>query len=288
MFSRKINKLTSDELPKLLKQLPQPPKQLFVAGELEALLTSPKVAIVGSRKVSRYGREVTEKFASELTGAGVVIISGLALGVDSIAHQACLDAGGKTIAVLPTPLEDIYPAAHRGLAEQILKQGGAMVSEYRPGDFVGRANFVARNRIIAVLADAILITEAALKSGSLHTARYGLELGRDVLAVPGNITSDTSEGTNNLLKRGALTATEASDVLFALGIAPEKSKKPSTLKGANPTEQIILDLLASGTTDGAELLEKSGLEASEFNQALTMLELNGAIRAAGGNHWLLT
>lgn len=282
-----INKLAVDKMPDRLSQLAQPPKQLFTAGELAPLLTSKCVAIVGSRKVSRYGRETTEKFASELARAGVVIISGLALGVDSIAHKACLEAGGKTIAVLPTPLEKIYPAAHRELAKQIVEQGGVLISEYRPDDFVGRMNFVARNRIVAALADAVLITEAALKSGSLHTARYALELGREVLAVPGNITSITSEGTNNLLRRGALPATETADVLFALGLELNKTKAKKATSD-DPGEQAILNLLFSGTNDGNELLESSGLETSEFNQALTMLELNGQIRSLGANQWAIT
>lgn len=281
-----INKLTSNNYPDGLKQLPQPPKQLFVAGELAPLLTNPCVAIVGSRKVSRYGREVTEKFASSLARAGVTIISGLALGVDSIAHQACLDAGGKTLAVLPTPLAEIVPTSHRPLAKAILASGGALVSEYPSGTIINRAYFVARNRIVAALANAVVITEAALKSGSLHTARYALELGREVLAVPGPITSPTSEGTNNLIKRGALIATSADDVLFALGLATSASKKQRP-KGATASEQLILDLISDGTSDGAELLASSGLNASEFNQTLTMLELNAQIRSLGANHWTL-
>lgn len=278
--------LVSKDYPEKLKQLPQPPKQVFVAGELAPLLENPCVAIVGSRKVSRYGREITERFASELARQGVTIISGLALGVDSIAHQACLDTGGKTLAVLPTPLTQIAPASHRPLAKQIIEKGGALVSEYTEGSFVNRTNFVARNRIVAALADAVIITEAALKSGSLHTARYALELGREVLAVPGPITSVTSEGTNNLIKRGALLATSPDDVLFTLGlgIKSNKAKKP---RGTNPSEQLILDLIAGETSDADELLIKSNLTASEFNQTLTMLELNGQIRSLGANHWTL-
>lgn len=283
-----VNKLlpSNKYYPKRLKQLAQPPKQLFVIGDLNRLLESPCVAIVGSRKVSRYGREVTERLAGELARAGITIISGLALGVDSIAHQACLAAGGKTIAVLPTPFDNISPASHRGLAREIVKSGGVLVSEYDSDSFVNRTNFVARNRIVAALADATLITEAALKSGSLHTARYALEIGRDVLAVPGNITSPTSEGTNNLIKHGAGPVTETSDVLAALGLetVANRSQKPI---GANPTEQIILDLISTGTSDGVELLERSQLKAAEFNQILTILELRGQIRSRGANHWSL-
>lgn len=255
-------------------------------GELADLLKRPCVAIVGSRKLTSYGREVTEKITEELARAGITIISGLALGTDSVAHRACLAAGGKTIAVLPTPITKIYPAAHRGLAKEIVATGGALVSEYTEKDAVGRWNFVARNRIIAALADAVLIPEAALKSGSLHTARYALELGREVLAVPGPITSPTSEGTNNLLKHGAIPVTEANDVFFVLGITPAEQAKVKP-KSDNPSEQLILDLLASGVIDGAELLAKCGQQPSEFNQTLTMLELAGQIRSLGANNWAI-
>lgn len=283
----KINKLPPEEFPDRLKQLAKPPKQLFVAGELEPLLSTPSVAIVGSRKVSQYGRQVTERLASELASNDVTIISGLALGVDSIAHKACLEAEGKTIAVLPTPLEQVYPAAHRQLARDIINHNGAIVSEYGNDDFVGRINFIARNRIVAALADAILITEAALKSGSLHTANYALELGRDVLVVPGNITSPTSEGCNNLLKHGATPVTSVEDILFVLGITADKAAKTKKVVGSNASEQAILGLLSSGISDGHELLAKSKLAVSEFNQTLTMLELNGRVRPVGSNHWTL-
>lgn len=285
-FMIEINELTGSRLPERLSQLHTPPKKLFIAGNLEHIDEEPAVAIVGSRKISPYGRQVTEKLAHELAAKGITIISGLALGVDSVAHRACLEAGGKTIAVLPTPLTKIHPASHRQLAQQIVDSGGALVSEYAENDIITRANFVARNRIVAALADAVVITEAALKSGSLHTAHYALNLGREVLAVPGNITSETSEGTNNLIKQGATPVTSAEDVLFALGLESvgAKAKKPT---GSNEQEQIILDLITSQTTDGNELLIKSGLEASVFNQTLTTLEIGGKIRSAGGNKWTI-
>jgi DNA processing protein len=160
-----------------------------------------------------------------------------------------------------------------------------LVTEYPSGTGSFKGNFVARNRIIAGLADAVLITEAALKSGSLHTARFALNAGRDVLAVPGNITSATSEGTNNLIKSGAMPVTEVSDILFALGIEPSTATKP---KGATTAEQDIINLIAAGTTDGTLIQAASGLTAEEFNQTLTMLELNGKIRSLGSNHWGLS
>jgi DNA processing protein len=252
---------------------------------LAALLEKPCVAIVGSRKVTTYGREVTKKLARELAEQGIAIVSGLAFGVDAVAHEAALEAGGQAIAVLPSPLDNIYPASHHGLARRILGQGGALVSEYPSGTESFKGNFVARNRIIAGLADAVLITEAALKSGSLHTARFALNAGRDIFAVPGNITSPTSEGTNNLIKRGAMPVTEVSDILFALGIEVSHTAKP---KGATKAEQDIINLIAAGTTDGTLIQVASSLSAEEFNQTLTMLELNGKIRSLGSNHWSLS
>ncbi len=277
--------LESTTIPDRLTSVASPPKQLFVEGDLVELLQRPAVAIVGSRKLTAYGREITNRLATELAEQGVVIVSGLAFGVDSIAHQAALDAGGRTIAVLPSPLQRIYPASHRGLARNIMEQGGALVSEYSAGAETFRGNFVARNRIIAGLADAVLVTEAALKSGSLHTARFALNAGRDVLAVPGNITSPTSEGTNNLIKRGALPVTSVDDILFCLGI-DHSSRKPVP-RASNEAEQAILDLLHAGTTDGTELQTKSGLDIEQFNQHLTMLEITGKIRSLGANQWSL-
>jgi DNA processing protein len=220
----------------------------------------------------------------DLSKAGIVIISGLALGVDSLAHKSALEAGGLTIAVLPSGLDNIYPASHYGLARQILQQGGALVSEYPSGQTAQKHHFIARNRIASGLGDALLITEAAEKSGTLHTANFALEQGRPVLAVPGNITSPTSAGTNNLIKTGATPVTTVDDIFHALGLeAPGGAKKAPA--SANPDEQVLLDLLFSGISDGSELLERSSMELRLFNQTLTMLEIRGRIRALGNNHW---
>jgi len=285
----KIHKMTlsTPDVPERLRNIPTPPKQLFVLGQdVNELLTHPCVTIVGSRKVSAYGRAVTEQLAGELARAGVVIISGLALGVDSLAHQASLDAGGLTIAVLPTGLNQIAPATHRNLAMQILQQGGALVTEYPEGTIINKGNFVARNRLVAGLGDALLITEAAEKSGSLHTANFALEQGKPVLAVPGNITSPTSAGANNLIKTGATPVTSVQDVLYVLGLEPT-AKKRRAPQSSNPHEQTLLDLLFSGVDDGNELLEASQLEVSLFNQTLTMLEIRGHIRPLGNNRCAL-
>jgi DNA processing protein len=279
--------ISTSVVPKKLRNIPEPPNQLFTVGvDVNELLLLPSVTVVGSRKVSAYGKAVTAALAGELAKAGVLIISGLALGVDSIAHRAALEAGGVTLAVLPSPLANIYPRSHTQLAHQIITQGGALVSEYAEGEQIYPVNFIARNRIASGLGDALLITEAATKSGTLHTARFALEQGKEVLAVPGNITSSTSAGTNNLIKTGATPVTCVEDVLRALGLEPVKAGKPVP-KGATSEEQALLDLIAAGVNDGTLLLEQSKLSVVLFNQTLTMLEIRGQVRALGGNQWAL-
>jgi DNA processing protein len=236
--------------------------------------------------VSAYGKQVTLRLAAQLAEQGIVIISGLALGVDGLGHRATLEAGGLAIAVLPSSLEEIYPATNRRLAYKILDQGGTLVSEYSEGTMNFKTNFIARNRLIAGLADAVLITEAAQKSGSLHTARFALDQGKEVLAVPGNITSPNSVGSNNLIKAGATPVTSYEDVLHALRLEPHRTNAPK-IRGRNRNEQIILDLLLQGVTDGSELLKQSQLDISQFNQTLTMLEITAKVRSLGTNHWSL-
>ncbi|MBC7707956.1 DNA-protecting protein DprA [Polaromonas sp.] len=273
------------DYPALLQQIPQPPAQLFkVGGALRPFMQRPRVAIVGSRRVTAYGRHVTSQLARELASRGVVIISGLALGVDAIAHQGALEAGGDTIAVLPTSLDKLYPANNERLGRLIVAEGGVLLSEYPKGaPFMFKYNFVARNRLISGLADAVLITEAAEDSGSLHTADFALQQGREVLVVPGNITSPTSAGTNNLLKVGATPVTTVNDILHVLKLEPSAAKVKC--KGGTPAEQMVLDLIADDIHDGDQLLAVSQLPAAEFNQALTMLEITGKVPAAGANTW---
>jgi len=274
------------EYPKEFNGLPQPPKELFIEGNLSPLLDKPKVAIVGSRRASAYGRAVTEQFAKRLAARGIVIVSGLALGVDSIAHQAALDAGGLTIAILPSGLDNIYPSSHFGLAKKIIKQNGALVSEYPPKTIAFKANFIARNRLIAGLSSVVLITEAAASSGSLHTANFAIEQGTEVMVVPGPITSPTSAGCNNLIKSGATPATSADDILNYLKIDSLPSNEHE-IYASNPSEHAILKLLKSGQQEGSYLLSQSGLTAEDFNQTMSMLEITGRIKAAGGDNWTL-
>ena len=280
-------KINGKDFPKALKLIASPPQILFHTGaDIGELLKRPRIAIVGSRNVSVYGRQVTAKLARELAEQGIVVISGLALGVDAIAHTAALDCGGLTIAVLPSPLDRPYPASNANLARRIVANGGALVSEYSEDVYTFKTNFVARNRLVAGLSQAVLITEAAEKSGSLHTARFALEQGKDVLAIPGNITNIGSVGTNNLIKAGAIPVTDYIDVLNAMNLKPHNTK-PKDVKGRNTNEQTVIDLIIQGINDGDELFKASGLDISAFNQVITMLEIGGKIRALGNNKWTL-
>lgn len=286
----KIVRITkkSDSYPGRLKHLPKPPGKLRTIGaELEELLEMPTLGIVGSRKVTGYGKGVTEDLADALARAGVCIVSGLALGVDSIAHLSALKAKGKTIAVLPSGIKTIYPATHRGLARNIVASGGALVSEYDDDFRPRKETFIERNRIIAALSDALLVTEAAEKSGSLHTANFVLELGKPVMAVPGNITSAISIGTNNLLKTGAVMVTTEADIMQVLGIEPLGTQEKMQFYGDNEHETAILNLLSTGISSGEELLHASELDIQLFQQTLSMLEIKGAIASLGNNHWHL-
>lgn len=283
----KINKLLPLEHSylQILTSIAKPPETLYMLGSL------PKerrvsVAIVGTRKPTAYGREVTQHLAYDLAKRGVVIVSGLALGVDGIAHQAALEAGGTTIAVLGNGLPKIYPSAHKNLAERIVSSGGALLSEYEPGTPSMGFRFLERNRVVSGLADAIVITEAASRSGTLNTASHALEQGKEIFVVPGNITSPLSAGCNALLRQGAAPVTKPDDILEA--IAPDLLRPQSILPlGDTPAETAIISLLQSGVRDGDELQQKSKLQAHELAEALTMLEINGLVRSLGANQWTL-
>ena len=282
----KLLKLRDESYPQILKDIPDPPSQLYYTGlPLDELLKSPKVAIVGSRKATPYGRQVTIELSTSLARAAVVIVSGLAFGIDSYAHRTALEAGGQTIAVLPTSLDNIYPSSHWQLAQQILKSGGLM-SEYSPRTEGFPVNFIARNRIVSGLADVLLITEAAKNSGTMHTARFALEQGKTVMAVPGNITSPISEGCNNLIKSGATPVTNVDDIFFALKINPQTAKAKVVFQG-KPQEQLVFELISQGVIAQEEIAASAKLSSSDINSALTMLELGGYIRAQGAGHWTI-
>lgn len=283
----KINRISPQEhnFLQILESIDKKPKALYFMGELPAS-RPPTVAIVGTRKPSSYGKEVTHRLAYDLAKRGVVIVSGLALGVDGLAHRAALEANGTTIAVLANGLPTIYPASHKSLAADILSGGGAIISEYEPNSSARSYQFLERNRIVSGIADAIIITEAAARSGTLNTASHALAQGKEIFVVPGNITSPLSAGCNALLKQGAAPVTEAEDILQS--IAPQLLQPQAALPlGGTPLESTIIVLLQSGMRDGEELQQASGALPPEFSQTLTMLELNGIIRSLGGNQWTL-
>lgn len=283
----KINKVVKKHkhYPNYLLEISSVPKEIFYLGEPPENYL-PAVTIVGSRKVSLYGREVTYRLAYDLAKAGITVISGLALGVDGIAHKAALDAGGRTIAVLAGGLDAISPPSHRSLAIEILKKGGTILSEYPAGTPALKQNFIARNRIVSALSDMVIITEATENSGSLITARFALEQNKLVGAVPGNITSALSVGTNNIIKSGAAPITNAQDVLNILGVQAT-NKLREEIFGDTKEEQIIIDVMKEGATELDIIQVKSGLEPSLFSQTFTMLELSGKIRPLGAAHWTL-
>lgn len=263
----------------------KPPKSLWYMGKLPENV--PSVAIVGSRKPTEYGKGVTLKLASQLASRGVVIVSGLALGHDALAARGALDGGGKTIAVLGSGLHDITPHTNMNLAKEIIKNDGAIISEYEPDMPVHRGSHLQRNRLISALADVVIIVEAGLKSGTLNTAMHALDQNKELMVVPGNITSPLSAGCNKLLTQGATPLLSVDDVLEKLGMVSIGEQNGDLPLVSNETEQKILELLKSGTTDGDQIIAELSLTASEFNRAVTMLELSGFIRPLGANRWVL-
>lgn len=287
----KINSISTDDNKyiNILTSVNKPPEKLYYIGTLPPK-RQPTIAIVGTRKPTAYGKEVAYKFAYDLAKRGVIIISGLALGIDAIGHRACLDAGGTTIAVLGNGLHKIYPSTNRKLGEDIIDKGGSIISEFQEGVEPLPFNFLKRNRIISGLADAVIIIEAASRSGTLNTATHALNQGKDVFAVPGNITSPLSAGCNALLKQGAIPATSVEDILEVINLQNQENQNPSQISlpvGDTPLENVIIELLNQGVRDGDELQKQAKAEISDFNTALTMLEINGIIKPLGANKWCL-
>jgi DNA processing protein len=261
---------SAQRFPSLLRAIHDPPAGLFLRGEGELeLLSGPAVAVVGARACSGYGASVARSLGRELARAGLLVVSGMARGVDAEAHRGALDAGGATVAVLGCGIDRDYPAAHAELARRIAATG-LIVSEYAPGVEPAPWRFPARNRIVAGLCAVAVVVEARERSGALITADLALEEGREVFAVPGEITSALSAGANALLKLGASPLTGATDVLETFGLAP--AEPPRETSG-------LLDLLPA-TAD--ELVHRTALAASEVARALVELELAGAVAVHDG------
>jgi len=264
--------------PDLLAAIHDPPPRLFLRGEAAAdVLDGPAVAIVGARACSSYGRSVARMLGRELASAGLVVVSGMARGVDGEAHRGALEADGLTIAVLGCGVDRDYPAAHGELARRICTRG-LVVSEYEPGIEPAPWRFPARNRIIAGLCRATVVVEARERSGALITADFALEEGREVLAVPGEITSALSAGTNALLRIGATPVTKVDDVLELFELEPSQAKLTSLSKAA----AALLTVLRDGQLTADELVRALGLDSSESSAALMELELAGRVTIEDG------
>mgnify|MGYP001193952754 FL=1 len=281
----KINRLSivDSSFTSILTTIAPPPKALYYIGALPE--KRPTVAIVGSRRPTPYGIEVTRQLAYDLAKAGITVISGLAYGIDAVAHKAALDAGGTTIAVLANGLHRVYPTAHIGLARDIIQKGGALISEMPPGEDARAYHFLARNRIISGLADAVVVTEATDRSGTFSTATHALTQNKELFAVPGPITSLLSVGANKLLKQGAHPVTSAQDILER--IAPSYIVAASEPLSDTPEEHLIITLLKKGVRKGDELQQQSMLSPQVYLQTLTMLEIKGIVRPLGGDRWSL-
>ncbi|RMF51119.1 MAG: DNA-protecting protein DprA [Anaerolineae bacterium] len=271
--------------PERLQSISQPPPVLYVRG---TLLSDDAwaVAVVGTRRVTRYGRQVAEEIATGLARHGVTVVSGLARGVDGVAHRAALQAGGRTLAVLGCGVDHIYPPEHRSLAEDIL-QAGALVSDYPPGTPPDAANFPARNRIISGLSLATVVVEAGETSGALITARFAVEQGRDVFAVPGGIYAPLSKGPNRLLKQGAHPLLSVEDVLEALNLSQVQQYRQARLAlPEDPVERALLEHLRDEPLHVDELRALVNLPVAQVSAALTMMELKGLVRQVGAMHYV--
>jgi DNA processing protein len=274
------------DYPTLLSHAPSAPPLLYVRG---ALLPNDdwSLAVVGTRAPSPYGREAARKLAGDLARAGLTIISGLALGVDTVAHEAALEAGGRTLAVLACGVDLAYPERNARLAERIC-QNGALISDYPIGTRPVAGNFPPRNRIISGMARGVLVVEAGEHSGALITVDYALEQGRDVFAIPGSIFARTSAGTNRLIARGAGLVAEAQDVLDALNLgAVSVQQEVAATVPADPAEAALLEHLSGEPRHVDEIGRASGLGASAVLATLSLMELKGSVRQVGVMHYVL-
>jgi DNA processing protein len=285
--SKGIKVLTwlDEAYPQRLKEIEQPPPVLYLRGELLPEDTW-AVAIVGTRRVTPYGRQVTEEIASFLAANGVTVVSGLARGVDAIAHNAALKAGGRTLAVLGSGVDKIYPPENRALAGQIFEHG-AILSDYAPGTPPESSNFPPRNRIISGLSMAVVVTEAGETSGALITAEFAAEQGREIFAVPGNILAPQSKGTNKLIQQGALPLLSASDIMQALNLTRVGQHKAARKAlPANDVEAKLLTAMGEEPLHVDEIRNQTGLPVEKVSATLVMMELKGMVRQVGNMHYV--
>ncbi len=281
----KILTWQDETYPQRLKEIDQPPPVLYIRGEYlpDDLFA---VAIVGTRRVTPYGRQITEELSHFLSANGMTVISGLARGVDAVAHQATLKAGGRTIAVLGSGVDKIYPPEHRTLAEQMMERG-ALISDYAPGTPPDASNFPPRNRIISGLSLAVVVVEAGETSGALITAEFAAEQGREVFAVPGSILAPQSKGTNKLIQKGALPLLSVNDLMQALDITRVGEQKAARkIMPADTIEAKLLNVLTSEPMQIDEIRNQADLPIEKVSASLALMELKGMVRQVGGMNYV--
>ena len=275
--SKDISFLTWEDeaYPRYLKEIAQPPPVLYYKGTI-TVQDDLAVAIVGTRNVTSYGKQITQDTAAYLAQSGVTVVSGLARGVDGLAHQAAIEAGGRTIAVLGSGVDIIYPPEHRRLAERI-KEHGAIVSDYAPGTKPDGINFPPRNRIISGLSRATIVIEAGEKSGALITAKFAVEQNREVFAVPGSVLSPMSRGTNDLIGEGAMPMTNPKTVLEALRIDADSRVEKPQQQNLTDAERTILHVLGQDSLHIDEICVRMDMSVEKLTVTLTMMELRGLV-----------
>jgi DNA processing protein len=281
----KILTWEDETYPQRLKEIEQPPPVLYIRGEYlpDDLFA---VAIVGTRRVSPYGRQITEELAAYLAANGITVISGLARGVDAIAHQTALKAGGRTIGVLGSGVDKIYPPEHRALAEKMMGCG-AIVSDYAPGTPPDASNFPPRNRIISGLSLAVVVVEAGETSGALITAEFAAEQGREVFAVPGSILAPQSKGTNKLIQNGALPLLSVNDLMQALDLSRMGEHKAARkIIPSDETEARLMSVLGDEPLHVDEIRNQAELPIEKVSAALALMELKGMVRQVGGMNYV--
>jgi DNA processing protein len=276
----------TEDYPDILKDIPDPPAVLFSRGDLKGFLAMPAVAVIGSRRCTRYGRNVARTLAMDFVRSGAAVVSGLARGIDGEAHRGALEAGGVTMAVLGNGLDTCYPPEHDSLAERIAEKG-VLVSEYPPGTGPARYRFPERNRLISGFSRGVVVVEAGRRSGTMITVNTALDQGRDVFAVPGEVTRALSMGTNMLLRDGAGVVITAADVLEPLGIQIEEGFPGSGFEPESETGRAVLEHLACETLHFDQLLRKVGVGTAVLQSELLTLEMAGVVVGHPGKYYSL-
>lgn len=285
--------LQDTDYPQQLKQIQKPPFMLYVKGSFDfnAIENQRTIAIVGTRKITAYGKQVTESLTSDLAANGFVIVSGLAMGVDATAHRTTIENKGKTLAVLGCGVDCCYPRENQRLYEDILDNGGAVVSEYPLGQQPSQGSFPSRNRIIAGLSQGVVVTEGAADSGALYTAEEAFALSRPVFAVPGPITSGLSKGPHSLIAKGGKLISSAEDIMKELGFGKDKGARggigTEQVKGDTKEEQMIIDLLQNEDVHFDAIAKATKIDPSKLGGLLSLMEMKGIVKAQDAGFFAL-